>query len=79
MLSLTPLGWGMKALGYSRPAFFLGFVLGGLAERYFDISLGTYGWTFFLTPISLTLIGITVFGVIFQPAKEYMKRRRAAR
>ena len=33
LLVLSFLGWTMRQLGYSRPSFFLGYILGGLAER----------------------------------------------
>ncbi|MBW1613799.1 MAG: tripartite tricarboxylate transporter permease [Deltaproteobacteria bacterium] len=77
MYALGMVGWAMRELGYSRPAFFLGFVLGGIAERYFDISLASYGWTFFLTPISLGLIAITIFGVALEPTRAFLRRRKA--
>ena len=54
------LGLVMKKYGYSRPALLLGFVLGGLFERYLLLSLKIYGPSFFLTPISLSLLAITV-------------------
>ena len=63
MIGMSFLGWTMRQLGYSRPGFFLGYVLGGLAERYFGISVAARGWTFFLTPISLGIIAITIWSV----------------
>ncbi len=77
MLVLSFLGWTMRQLGYSRPGFFLGYVLGGLAERYFGISALAHGWKFFLTPISLVIIAITIFSISFQPIADYLKRRKA--
>jgi TctA family transporter len=76
MFALSIFGWAMKQFGYSRPAFFLGFILGGLAERYFGISIKSFGWTFFLTPISLVIIGLTILGVFYQPLMQYLKRGR---
>lgn len=76
MFFLSILGWAMRELGYSRPSFFLGFILGGLAERYYNISMGTYGWTFFLTPISLIIIAMTVLGVAFGPVKAFIRRNK---
>jgi len=75
MFALAILGWIMREQGYSRPAFFLGFVLGGLAEGYFNVSLGAFGWTFFLAPIPLTLIAVTVLGVFFQPIRSFLSQR----
>ncbi|MDP2268365.1 MAG: tripartite tricarboxylate transporter permease, partial [Deltaproteobacteria bacterium] len=76
MLALSFIGWTMRRLGYSRPGFFLGYVLGGLAERYFGISVLAHGWKFFLTPISLTIIAITIFSISFQPVADRLKRRK---
>ena len=74
MFGISILGWTMRQLKYSRPAFFLGFVLGRLAEQYFDISLKAYGWKFFLSPISLLIIAITVAGVSYHPLMQFLKR-----
>jgi TctA family transporter len=76
MLAMTFLGWTMRQLGYSRPGFFLGYVLGGLAERYFGISMAAHGWKFFLTPISLVIIAITVSSIAYQPIATRLKRRK---
>ena len=42
------------------PALFLGYVLGYLFELYFFIALGVAGPLFFMRPISLTIILVTV-------------------
>jgi putative tricarboxylic transport membrane protein len=76
MFGLTILGWAMRQLGYSRPGFFLGFVLGGLAERYFNISMSSYGWKFFMTPISLLIIALTIISLAYQPMMAFLKRGR---
>ena len=67
MFALALLGLVFARLGYSRPSFFLGYVLGNLAERYFGIALLAYGWTFFLRPISLFIIVLIILGVSLQP------------
>jgi TctA family transporter len=56
----------MRHLHYSRPAFFLGFLLGNLAERYFYLSLGSYGWSFFFLPIPFVLIVLTILMVNYE-------------
>jgi len=78
MLVLSFLGWTMRQLNYSRPSFFLGFILGGLAERYFSIALSAYGWKFFLTPISLVIIAVTIVSVCFQPMLLFFRQRKAS-
>ena len=57
MVPLGALGIALKELNYNRPAFMLGFVLANLAEKYFFITLDSYGWQgFFVRPLSPTLI-----------------------
>jgi len=63
----------MSHLDYSRPAFFLGFLLGSLAERYFYLSLGAYGWSFFILPIPLIIIFITILMLSFEKIHRWIK------
>ena len=69
------LGYVMRILDYSRPAFFLGFILGLLAERYFHISLEAYGWLFFTQPISLVLLVIAILSFSFRRIVTLPKRK----
>jgi len=73
-LILGGMGYWMRSLGYSNPAFFLGFILGLLAERYFHISLESYGWLFFTQPISLILIFIAVLTFNFEKIAALFKK-----
>ncbi len=59
------LGVAMERLGYSRPALLLGFVLGETIERYFQVSLKAYGWSFFMRPISLAIIAIALLCLLW--------------
>lgn len=61
--ALGALGCVMKALGYSRPALVLGFVMAPLLETYLHISLQAYGPAFLLRPGVLLLIGLIVLGL----------------
>jgi putative tricarboxylic transport membrane protein len=54
------LGLAMRKFGYSRPALLLGFILGGLFENYSLLSIKLYGPLFFLRPIPLALLVITI-------------------
>jgi len=75
------LGWAMQAYGYNRPAFFLGFVLGGMLERYFVLSLRTYDWVFVFRPISLVIL-TSIILVIFSDEVRWViasLRRKFAR
>ena len=60
------IAYAMTLLDYSRPALFLGFLLGVLAERYFYLSLGAFGWSFFVQPIPLIILFLTVLMVYFE-------------
>jgi len=66
LFAIAPLGYAMMKLGYNRASLVLGYVLGELAERRFQLALQTRGPLFPVnSPISaiLTLILLTV---IFQ-------------
>lgn len=54
------LGYVMKKLDYSRPAFIIGFVLSLMVERNLFLSIKLYGATFILQPLALGLIILTV-------------------
>lgn len=71
----TFLGVVMRKFGYSRPAFLLGFVLGGLFEKYFFIAYSAEGPLFFLRPISLALILITITPLIYKPIKKLFAKQ----
>lgn len=72
------LGYAMRAFDYNRPAFFLGFILGVMAETYFGLSLRTYGPLFFLRPISLALLLITLLAMFSDQIRAMFARRKIA-
>ncbi len=49
-------GWAMKHLGWPRPPLILGFVLGGIFERYFFISTEIYGAAWVLRPVVIAVL-----------------------
>lgn len=53
-------GYLMKKLNFSRAALLIGFVLGHAIEKNLYLSLKLHGNYFFMDPIPLSLIGITV-------------------
>jgi len=59
------IGLGMVIFAYPRPPLILGFVLGKLVERYFHLSVKTSGNLFFLRPLSLILIFLTIIGLFY--------------
>jgi TctA family transporter len=59
------LGVAMERLDYNRPALLLGFVLGETIERNFAISIKAYGGLFFWRPISMTIIVLALFCMLW--------------
>jgi putative tricarboxylic transport membrane protein len=59
MLGITVIGILLKAFKYSIPAMIFGFIMGRLFEYYLWQAIDFNGPTFFMTPISLTLLFVT--------------------
>jgi putative tricarboxylic transport membrane protein len=68
------IGWAMKQFGYNPATFVLGFVLGSLFEKYLFLSLSAWGPLFFVRPICLVLIVITIVLMCFTPITKRMSR-----
>lgn len=81
LLGFGLLGFVMKRLRWPRPPLVLGFVLGGLIERYMFISVERYGaqWTYDITefPIVVVMFIITAYGIMFPLIKDWNERRKA--
>ncbi len=71
------LGVAMERFGYNRPALLLGFVLGEMIERYYQVSTNAYGAGFLLRPISLTIIALTLFAILWPQRSRFLRRRPA--
>lgn len=69
LLSFGALGYLMKRWGWPRPPIALGIVLGPIMERYLDISVSRYGWTWLGRPIVIVLILGTLATVYFAVRK----------
>jgi TctA family transporter len=63
LLTFGLLGWYMKRVKWPRPPLLLGFVLGGLIERYLFISFQRYETEWLSRPIVLTVFAITLYGI----------------
>ena len=72
------LGVAMERLGYNRPALILGFVLGEMIERYYQVSTSAYGAGFLLRPISLVIIALTLFAILWPSRRRLLRRRQPA-
>ena len=76
-------GFFMKRLRWPRPPLILGFVLGGLVERYMFISVERYNWEWLwfwregdfkaIVPI---MFSITLYGVMMPVIRDWRERRR---
>ncbi len=78
------IGWIMKRLRWPRPPLILGFVLGGLVERYMFISVERYSWEWLwvfregkFTPWVTIIFAMTLYGVLRPIIKGYMDRAKA--
>lgn len=83
------LGWIMKRLRWPRPPLILGFVLGGLVERYMFISTERYGadwlwiWRDFgdgdvkFAPYVPIIFAVTLYGMLAPIIKGYRLRAKA--
>jgi TctA family transporter len=82
------IGWIMKRLRWPRPPLILGFVLGGLVERYMFISTERYGadwlwiWRDFgdgdvrFAPYVPIIFAVTLYGVLSPIIRGYMSRAK---
>jgi len=69
------LGYAMKKMDYSRPAFIIGFVLGLMVERNLYLSVKLYGSTFFLQPLALGLLMLTIAVLLYNVRKLFKGRK----
>jgi len=58
------LGWGMKHFRWPRPPLVLGFVLGGILERYMFISIERYGISWMLRPIVIVMFAMSALSLL---------------
>ena len=73
------LGWIMKRLRWPRPPLILGFVLGGLVERYMFISVERYGADWLLQPVVMVVFAISFYGIMSPIIRGYVARARNSR
>lgn len=85
------IGWIMKRLRWPRPPLILGFVLGGLVERYMFISVERYGadwlwiWRDFgdgdvrFAPYVPIIFAVTLYGVLSPIIRGYMTRAKTTK
>lgn len=70
------LGYAMKKLDYSRPALIIGLILGVMVEKNYYLALKLYGSTFFMQPVALIIMIITVTVFFYNIFKLVQSQRR---
>src|SRR5216684_83628 len=58
------IAWGMKHFKWPRPPLVLGFVLGGILERYMFISIERYGISWMLRPIVVVMLAMSALSLL---------------
>src|SRR5215468_2779261 len=79
LLFFGMLGWAMKHYKWPRPPLVLGFVLGGILERYMFISIQRYGTAWMLRPLVVgmfILSALTLLRPVLQDIREHHGIRR---
>ncbi len=69
-------GWIMKRLRWPRPPLILGFVLGGLIERYMFISVELFGARWLLQPVVAFMFAVSLYGILRPIVRGYIARSR---
>ena len=64
-LGLGVIGCGLKLYEWPRPPFVIGLALGGIAEVSLFQALTIWGTSFFLRPVSLILMAMIGFSIVF--------------
>jgi TctA family transporter len=60
------LGWALKHFKWPRPPLVLGFILGGILERYMFISIQRYGTDWLLNPLVVVMFALSALS-LFRP------------
>jgi TctA family transporter len=77
LVAFGVLGVAFKRLGWSRPAFALGFVLGPNIERFFVLTYQISGWSWLTQPLVLVILAVILAGGLRR--LPWLRRGRAAR
>jgi len=74
LLGIGVLAWIMKLLKWPRPPMLLGFILGGLIERYMFISVERYGASWMWRPVVVVMLLLTLYGILSPIIRSFMAR-----
>jgi hypothetical protein len=64
LLFFGVIAWGMKHFRWPRPPLVLGYILGGIIERYMFISIGRYGIDWLERPLVVILFAIAIISLL---------------
>lgn len=64
LLFFGMLGWAMKHFRWPRPPLVLGFILGGIIERYMFISIERYGAGWLTRPIVMAMFSLALLTIV---------------
>jgi TctA family transporter len=78
LLFFGMLGWAMKHYKWPRPPLVLGFVLGGILERYMFISIERYGVEWLWRPIVMVMLALSAL-TLLRPVLQDIREHRSAR
>ncbi|MBO6773415.1 MULTISPECIES: tripartite tricarboxylate transporter permease [unclassified Thalassospira] len=76
LLFFGVLGWVMKSLRWPRPPLILGFVLGGIIERYMFISTARYSYEWLFKPIVIVLLALAALMILRPFISELLAQRK---
>src|ERR1051326_1588847 len=74
LLFFGVLGWALKHFRWPRPPLVLGFILGGVLERYMFISIQRYGSSWLTRPVVIlmfVLAGLSLFRPLLQDVRAH--------
>jgi TctA family transporter len=74
LLFFGMLGWAMKHFKWPRPPLVLGFILGGILERYMFISIERYGVSWMLHPVVIVMFimaALSLMGPLLQDIRAH--------
>jgi putative tricarboxylic transport membrane protein len=66
LLFFGVVGWGLKHFKWPRPPLVLGFILGGVLERYLFISIQRYGSAWMTRPVVIVMFALAAMS-LFRP------------
>jgi TctA family transporter len=69
-------GWAMKHSKIPRPPLVLGFILGGILERYLFISTQRYGLSWLEHPVVILFLGMALFSILRPFISDLRKKRK---